>query len=294
MPPRARYLRENLAHTVLLHRSWHRGLAVKTMHRAWNRGHRALRRLAGGQATRDMQGQHQVAVKATCAPAYGTPSRAHAAGAVIPGFGPPLTAIQLPRASATGSGLVSCQVRQPGPRRDRPAARRYPRPTLNGGQPADDRSDRAVLAYRLACFREVPGSSPCWAVSGSCRGARTGSSSDDVDLVLDRCRSYWPSPSAITLRPSARSAGLHIRGQDKASSGRTTANPWLPYGPAPNRAMGGGPAPASRSLSTGYSAIPADLRGRQLDADHEADRPVLGILCVREPGGRGIAGYIRG
>ena len=29
--------------------------------------------------------------------------------------------------------------------------------TLDGGQPADDRSDRAVLAGRLACFREVPG-----------------------------------------------------------------------------------------------------------------------------------------
>ena len=55
---------------------------------------------------------------------------------------------------------------------------------LNGGQPADDRSDRAVLAGRLACFREAPG---IFALLGSVAfpaGARrTGSSWDDLNLV---------------------------------------------------------------------------------------------------------------
>ena len=31
----------------------------------------------------------------------------------------------------------------------------------------------------------------------------------------------------------------------------------------------------------------AVLRGFRLDADHDAGRPVLGILCAHEPGGRG-------
>jgi hypothetical protein len=35
-------------------------------------------------------------------------------------------------------------------------------------------------------------------------------------------------------------------------------------------------------------------RGLRLDADHDAGRPDLGILCARGPGGRGTAGYILG
>src|ERR1035437_7661643 len=37
----------------------------------------------------------------------------------------------------------------------------------------------------------------------------------------------------------------------------------------------------------GLARVTADLRGLRLDADHDAGRPDLGILCVHEPGGRG-------
>jgi hypothetical protein len=35
-----------------------------------------------------------------------------------------------------------------------------------------------------------------------------------------------------------------------------------------------------------------DLRGLRLDADHDAGRPDLGILCVHQPGGRGSLVYV--
>jgi hypothetical protein len=79
-----------------------------------------------------------------------------------------------------------------------------------------------------------------------------------------------PDPGMLTLAASAGagSAWLHSLGPGLPSRNVTAAV--VPR--------------ASNRLMSGF----------RRDADHDAGRPVLGILCAREPGGRGTAGYILG
>jgi hypothetical protein len=58
----------------------------------------------------------------------------------------------------------------------------------------------------------------------------------------DRCRSYWPSPSAITFTVRPKKRWFTRPGTGQGQLQLDYRQSWLSYGPAPNRAMGGGPA----------------------------------------------------
>ena len=72
----------------------------------------------------------------------------------------------------------------------------------------------------------------------------------------------WPQPAPRRLKPSRPSPAYHHRAGFAGAAARQLGSP-------------------------SFVTEAFVRRGLRLDADHDAGRPDLGILCVREPGGRG-------